>query len=129
MTRRITELIEQLGVYLEYTDALPPQRLGAYLDDERRILIRRGLTTPLEQETLHHEYAHAWHRDRSSHPAIEWRAWRFAAQLIVDPLAYAAVERVSTSSLYIAQELGTTVKIIESYRLALVRGELYAEAA
>lgn len=125
----ITERIRSIGVDLTWTDALPPQRLGAYLDDERRILIRSGLTTPLEQETLHHEFIHAWHRDRTSHPAVEWRAWREAAAMIIRPIEYAAAERISTSSAYIAHELGTTVRIVESYRRALARGELLAKAA
>ena len=124
----ITDWINDIGVELIYTNDLPPQRLGAYLDDERRILIRHGLPYALEQETLHHEFVHAWHRDRTSHPAIEWRAWRYAAQLIVSPDAYASAERVSTSSLYIAQELGTTVRIIETYRKALSRGEIVLAA-
>ena len=125
----IARWIADIGVDLVYTDDLPTTWLGAYLDDERRILIRRGLTRALNQQTLAHEFMHAWHGDRSSHPTIEWRAWRGAARIIVDPAEYAAAERVSTSSLYIAQELGTTVKIIEAYRKALVRGEILAEAA
>lgn len=125
----ITEWIAGIGVDLAYTDRLPAGWLGAYDDDTRRILLRPGLTRPLEEQALTHEYVHAWHRDRTSHPTVEWRAWRESAQLIVEPLAYAAAERVSTSSLYIAQELGTTVKIIESFRHAMVRGEILAHAA
>lgn len=78
----------------------------------------------MEEETLVHEYVHALHRDRSCHPAVEWRAWREAAKLIVDPLAYAAAEVCSTSSAWIARELNTTVKIIEAYRKAITRGEI-----
>jgi hypothetical protein len=67
---------------------------------------------------------HAWHHDRTSHPTVEWRAWRGAAQILINPEAYAAAELVSTSSLYIAQELGVTTRIVEIYRQALVRGEI-----
>lgn len=125
----ITRWIADLGVDLVYTDDLPATWLGAYLDDERRILVRRGLTRPLELQTLAHEYVHAWYRDRSSHPTIEWRAWRGTARILVDPAAYAAAERVSTSSIYIAQELGVTARVVEAYRKALVRGEILAKAA
>ena len=121
-------MISALGVELVYTTELPPQRLGCYLDDERVIQVRKGLTWPLEQETLYHEYIHALHRDRSQHPAIEWRAWREASRLIVDPIAYARAERMSHSSAWIARELGTTVKIIESYRKAIHRGEILLAA-
>ena len=120
----IADWIRDIGVDLVYTRDLPANRLGAYLDDERRILIRQGLPYTIEQETLAHEYMHAWHRDRTSHPAVEWRAWRGAAKILIDPAEYAAAEQVSTSSLYIAQELGVTVRIVEIYREALVRGEI-----
>lgn len=120
--------ISDLGVALHYTAELPHHRLGCYLDDERCILVRAGLTGPLEQETLHHEYVHARHRDRSSHPAVEWRAWREAARMIVDPVEYAMAERMSTSTAWIARELGTTVRIVESYRRAVMRGEILLAA-
>lgn len=122
--RSVYDWIARLGVTLEYTTDMPANRLGCYLDDERTILIRPNLTFPLEQETLHHEYVHALHRDTTNHPAVEWRAWREAARLIVDPRAYAAAESASTSSAWIARELGTTVKIIEAYRKAMLRGEI-----
>lgn len=117
-------MISAIGVEVVYTTDLPPYRLGCYLDDERVIKIRVGLTWALEQETLHHEYIHALHRDRTKHPAVEWRAWREAARLIVDPTAYARAESMSHSSAWIARELGTTVKIVESYRKAIHRGEI-----
>lgn len=125
----ILALIKNLDVEVTYTDRLPAAWHGAYWDDERRIFIRSGLTAPYEEQALWHEYAHAWHRDRGHHPTTEWRAWRFAARMIVDPLKYASAERLSTSSVFIASELGTTTRIIEAYRHAIVRGELYAQAA
>jgi len=127
--RSVFDWITDLGVELVYTNDLPPHRLGCYLDDERTIKIRPALTLPLEQETLHHEYVHARHRDRSCHPAIEWRAWREAARLIVDPLAYARAETMSLDASFIARELGTTTKIIEAYRKAVLRGEILAQVA
>ena len=65
------QILADLGVRLEYTNDLPPQRLGCYLDDERLILIRASLHGALERETLAHEYAHALYRDRSRHPSVE----------------------------------------------------------
>ncbi|QOC24801.1 hypothetical protein IC744_16190 [Microbacterium hominis] len=124
----ICDLIGDLGVELIYTNELPPERLGCYLDDERRILIRASLHGALELETLAHEYAHALHRDRTRHPAVEWRAWRTAARILVDDEAYAAAERISHNAAYIARELGTTVRIIEAYRKAIHRGEILLAA-
>ncbi|MBS0231741.1 MAG: hypothetical protein JSS52_11370 [Proteobacteria bacterium] len=126
--QQVFDWIDALGVELVFTNDVPPYRLGCYLDDTRTIKIRCGLSPEKEQETLHHEYVHALHRDRSCHPAIEWRAWREAAKLIVDPLAYAAAERMSIDSSYIARELGTTTKIIEAYRKAIMRGEILIAA-
>lgn len=118
--------IADLGVRVDYTNELPPQRLGCYLDDEKLILIRATLHGSLEAETLAHEYAHALYGDRSHHPTIEWRAWRTAAQLLVDVDAYADAERVCDDVGYIARELGVTIRIIQAYRKAVHRGELLA---
>lgn len=120
----IWDRISELGVKLVYTNDLPPQRLGCYLDDERTILIRATLHGALELETLAHEYVHAVYRDRTKHPAVEWRAWREAARLLVDDDAYAAAERISHDVGYIARELGVTIRIIEAYRKAIHRGEI-----
>lgn len=124
----IWDLISELGVELIYTEDLPSQRLGCYLDDERRILIRASLHGALELETLAHEYAHAFYHDRSRHPAIEWRAWRTAARLLVNDKAYAAAEAISDNPAFIARELGVTVRIIEAYRKAIHRGEILLAA-
>ncbi len=120
----IYQRIEAMGIELVYTADLPPHRLGCYVDDEKRIYCRSNLTAPYEAETLHHEAVHAYYRDTSCHPSIEWRAWREAARMIVDPLAYEAAERMSHDSAWIARELGTTRRIVEAYRKAITRGEI-----
>ena len=121
LDRSVLDWIADLGVTIEYTNDLPPQRLGAYLDDEKVILIRRGLTDTLEQEALHHEYAHAFYGDRTCPPATERRAWTMVAQLMVDPLAYAQAERVSDDALFIARELGVTKRVVTAFRTLLVK--------
>ncbi len=115
-------MIEQLGVDLKYTLDLPPYRLGAYLDDERRILIRANLTRTFEEEALFHEYAHALYRDRSCEPFSEHRALREAARLIIDPTAYAKAEAINPNPLAIAKELDVTLHMIEVYQRAVHRG-------
>lgn len=121
LDKGVADWIAGLGVTLEYTNDLPPHRLGCYLDDQRHIKIRSGLSHTLEQETLHHEYAHAYYRDRSCHPRTEQRAWAFAAQLIVDPLAYARAEQVSEDLTFIAHELGTTVRVVKAFQGLMTR--------
>lgn len=124
-----TDWIYDLGVELNYTNNLPSSWLGAYDDDQRRIFVRHGLTRRLEKQTLAHEFMHAYYRDRSSHPTVEWRAWRGTASLLVDPAEYAAAERMSHSSTFIAAELDITTRVVEAYRDALARGELLADLA
>lgn len=115
-------MIEQLGVDLEYTSELPPDRLGAYLDDERKILIRPNLTHTFEEEALFHEYAHAKYRDRTCERRLEHRALVEAAKLIIDPRDYARAERINANPLAIAKELDVTLHVIEIYQRAVIRG-------
>ncbi|PZE23895.1 hypothetical protein [Curtobacterium sp. MCBD17_028] len=120
----VFRLIESLGVRLEYSTELPPGRLGVYYDDQRLIVIRPDLTLALEAETLCHEYVHAKHRDRSCHPALEHRAQREAARMLIHPDDYARAERISASPLAIAQELGVTLHCVKVFQQAILAGEL-----
>ena len=120
----IHELIDRLGVRVEYRTDLPPGRLGAYLDDQRRILVRAGLTAPLERETLHHEYVHAKYRDRGSDAAAERRAERECARMLIDEAEYAAAERAGLSPLGIARHLDLPLAVIAVYQREVLAGRL-----
>lgn len=120
----IHELIAELGVRVEYSAELPPGRLGAYLDDERRILVRTGLSAPLERETLHHEYVHALYRDRTSSPAAERRAERESAAMLIDERAYAEAERSGLSALGIARQLDLPLAVVAVYQREILAGRL-----
>lgn len=120
----IHDLIAELGVRVEYSVDLPPGRLGVYLDDERRILIRAGLSAPLERETLHHEYVHARYRDRSSTPRAERRAERKSAVMLVDERAYAEAERSGLSPLGIARQLDLPLAVIAVYQREILAGRI-----
>lgn len=122
--RSIHDLIAELGVRVEYSADLPPGRLGAYLDDERRILIRAGLSGPLERETLHHEYVHARYRDRSSTPPVERRAERESAMMLIDERAYAEAERSGLSALGIARQLDLPLAVVAVYQREILAGRL-----
>ncbi|RWZ67842.1 hypothetical protein ELQ92_00790 [Labedella populi] len=120
----IHDLIAELGVRVEYSLDLPPGRLGAYLDDERRIVIRAGLSAPLERETLHHEYIHARYRDRASTPAAERRAERESAVMLIDEASYAEAERCGLSALDIARHLDVPLAVIEVYQREILAGRI-----
>lgn len=122
--RRIHALIEGLGVGVEYRWDLPPGRLGAYLDDRRSIVVRGGLTGPLELETLHHEYVHAKYRDRTTDAAAERRAERECAAMLVDEVEYAEAERCGLSPVAIARQLGVPAAVIEVYQREIIAGRL-----
>jgi hypothetical protein len=123
-TPSIHDLIADLGVRVEYSADLPPGRLGAYLDDERRILVRTGLSASLERETLHHEYVHARYRDRTSSPAAERRAERESAAMLIDERAYAEAERSGLSALGIARQLDLPLAVVAVYQREILAGRL-----
>jgi hypothetical protein len=120
----IHDLIAELGVSVEYRSDLPPGRLGAYLDDERRILIRVGLTSSLERETLHHEYVHARYRDRASTPRTERRAERESAVMLVDEGRYAEAERSGLTALGIARHLDVPLAVVRVYQREILAGRI-----
>jgi hypothetical protein len=120
----IHDLIRGLGVLVEYRSDLPPGRLGAYLDDERRIVVRAGLTGPLERETLHHEYVHAKYRDRGQDAAAERRAERECARMLIDEREYASAERAGLSPLGIARQLDVPLAVIGVYQREILAGRL-----
>ncbi len=120
----IHDLIAELGVRIDYRSDLPPGRLGAYLDDERRIVVRSGLTGPLERETLHHEYVHAKYRDRASTPAVERRAERECAAMLIDEEEYASAERSGLSAPAIARHLDVPFAVVAVYQREILAGRL-----
>jgi DNA topoisomerase IB len=120
----IHERIAALGVSVEYRSDLPPGRLGAYLDDERRIVVRAGLTADLERETLHHEYVHATYRDRASTGVAERRAERECARMLIDEAAYAEAERIGATPLAIARQLGVSLAVVAVYQREILEGRL-----
>lgn len=66
-----------------------------------------------------HELGHWWAGDWCSTAAAERGAWRFAGELLIDPVAYAAAEVEHCSAGAIAQALGVLTDVIHGYRRAL----------
>lgn len=105
---------------------LPEGMLGCYEPDSARIWFDLRLTPFERRSVIAHELGHHHYGDRASTPAIERRADRYAATLLIDPAAYARIERIHPDAATIADEMQVTVKIIEAFRAHCLerRGEV-----
>lgn len=106
-----------LQVELEVLESsLPPGWLGAYDDPRRRILLAPGLT-PVEQRcVLAHELGHALRMHVGASAADERAAERFAARVLIDPVALRAACTWAHDDDELAEELGVTVDVVRAYR-------------
>lgn len=105
-----------LDLDVEWAD-LGPHRRGEYRDDEALIVLHQGLTRRQAIATLAHEIGHAVFGDRCSTPAVERRAWRYGASLIITPREYERAEAlVGPHAGALALELEVTPKLIEAWR-------------
>lgn len=111
--RTTTDLIlhaEDMGARVVWARDLPER--GRWVDGAGVILLRHGMTERRTVSTLAHELAHHYYRDGIQTPAVERRAWRWAARLLVPPEDYARAEQYHPAPGAIAQHLGVTVEII-----------------
>ncbi|QUW17638.1 ImmA/IrrE family metallo-endopeptidase [Agrococcus sp. Marseille-Q4369] len=99
-----------------HTAALPQGFLGAFDHERQRILLARGLTPVEQRSVLAHELGHALLMHVGSSSADERAAERFAARVLIDPGALAAACRWARDDVELADELGVTVDIVQSYR-------------
>lgn len=111
----------EVGATVLFTDLLPADRRGCYLDDHDRIYLREGLTRTQEHEALAHELAHRHYRDRSCRAAFDRRADEWAARLLIHPADYETAERINANPLAIARELGVTIHMVDVYQQFLDR--------
>lgn len=118
-------LCQQLGVSVEAV-RLPEGWLGAYDDEQQRILLARGLTPVEQRSVLAHELGHAMFRHGDDAAAGERAAERFAARVLIDPRALAAACTWARDDAEIAEELGVTADIVRSYRQLVVGAQLAA---
>ena len=119
LARTTTDLIghaETLGLRVVWAADLPER--GRWIDGAGVILIRHGMTERRTVSTLAHELAHHHYGDGPQTPAIERRAWRWAARLLVPCDAYAQAEQYHHSPGAIAQHLGVTTEIIHALQEA-----------
>ncbi len=98
------------------TARLPSGWLGAYDDPRRRILLAPGLTPVEERCVLAHELGHALRMHVGTSAAAERDAERFAARLLIDPVALRAACTWARDDVELAEELGVTVDVLHAYR-------------
>lgn len=117
--RTTTDLIahaEHRGLRVVWASDLPER--GRWVDGAGVILLRHGMTERRTLSTLAHELAHHYYGDGPQTPAVERRAWRWAARLLVPCDAYAEAEIEHHAPGAIAQHLGVTTEIIHALQEA-----------
>lgn len=89
----------------------------------RRISVQTGMTDSDTVCSLAHELGHAAHGDQcGDDDRAEARAWRLAADLLIDPVDYAIAERTfGPHPARLASELGVTTYVIAVWRDAFER--------
>lgn len=116
--RTTTDLIlhaEDMGATVHWALDLPER--GRYYPNGV-IVIRHGMTERRTVSTLAHELAHHYYGDPLCTPAVNRRAWRWAARLLVGECDYARAELLDPSPGAIAHHLGVTVDVVHAYQKA-----------
>lgn len=85
-----------------------------------KISLRHGMTDAETISALAHEIGHAASGDVCGHnPVREARAWRFAADLLIDPEDYECAERVYGPAIpLLAHELDVTTEVVCAWQTA-----------
>ncbi len=112
--RTTTDLIlhaEDMGATVHWALDLPER--GRYYPNGV-IVIRHGMTERRTVSTLAHELAHHYYGDPLCTPAVNRRAWRWAARLLVGECDYARAELLDPSPGAIAHHLGVTTEIVHA---------------
>lgn len=113
--RFLVGVAASLGVRL-HGAYLSDGAFGYYSPDEARIYFDLGLT-PLERRcTVAHELGHAYYGHRTDSEQNERLADTYAAEILIDPLAYATAEQISDDIEFLADELGVVPELVEHYR-------------
>ncbi|WP_433584604.1 ImmA/IrrE family metallo-endopeptidase [Microbacterium hydrocarbonoxydans] len=111
---------------------LPPGKLGFYSPLEARIYFSLRLTESERRSVIAHELGHAHYGhlcDGTRRDRHESQADIYAARLLIDPAAYAELERVNPDQHHLAEEFNVTVDVIYTYEahcLTRLRGITYS---
>lgn len=120
MTRdRLDEIFQHyadIGVDVEWRD-LGSKKRGEYDWYVDKVIVSLRLDQRQLLSCLAHELGHRHFGDRCSTPAVERRAWEYAAAFLITPSAYQRAEAfVGHQVSALAIELGVTPKVIEAWR-------------
>ena len=127
--KRIYDMIDALGVRIEYCDDLPDDMDGEYVHEEKLIRIRFDLSTRVYRSTLPHECCHAIWGDIPSkfgpvNAKQERRADEWAAMQMIGLDEYRQQEARHDGNVEaIAVALDVTADMVEVYRKMLLRVE------
>ena len=91
---------------------------AAWLPHRSAVTVRNGMNDVQTLCSLAHELGHAHYEDPPGHyGAMELRADRFAARLLVSPADYALAEtQYGPHPARLAHELGVTVKVLKTWQ-------------
>lgn len=110
---------------------LDDEVLGYWSPDEGRIYYDLHLTPNEARVTIAHELGHAHYGHRCDNARHEHQAELYAANLLIDPAAYAALESINPDQHDIADELRVTVELVAFYErhcLTRLHGVTYSHA-
>lgn len=115
--RRLLATARELGyeVHIAHIED-EPDLLGYTVPAQAMIVLRMGMTRNQTRAVLAHELGHAYHGHTCDSAANERQAEAYAAAILIDPVTYADLERISDDAHYLADELAVTVDIIHAYR-------------
>lgn len=115
------------GVRIEYCDLSHLRRLGDFDSATKHIRLQVGMLHRLERSVLAHELAHEFYADEPSifggrSRRCEDRADEWAAHFLIDHDEYRlAEEKFADHTLWIAQELDVTERLVIAYERTLTR--------
>jgi Zn-dependent peptidase ImmA (M78 family) len=95
---------------------LPPGIMGYYSPDESRIYFDIRLTPSERRTTIAHELGHHDYGHRGDSPRNERLADSYAADLLIHPWDYAALELADADTAQIAEELCVTEQLVRHYQ-------------
>ncbi|SDG23374.1 ImmA/IrrE family metallo-endopeptidase [Microbacterium sp. 77mftsu3.1] len=126
--KELLKLAARMGISVHGAH-LEPGVFGEWYEDEREIYFDLKLCPSERDTTIAHElgHAHLGHACEDD-PRAEEQADVFAARLLIDPAAYAQLERSGLLPHDIADELGVTLDLVNVFMqhcIVKLRGVTY----